>query len=510
MDNNTDKTLFNLEVKELGIVRNAKINIKPFTIFFGKNNTGKTYLAYVIYGICSPYKRLIDVKLISPIDLKPISDFLRNFIENVDSKEEKNIKKYISVEKEIDAVYKYSISEKFINDVFNHDMKCGDIIFKLYNMPTKLAVNLYVDIVKNLDSSEEIIKKYFKNIGFDVSFTINIYSAEFNCHIGYTIDDGLITYVGVLLTEKAKDINFITATIKEIGIKHYIFWSIAEEYIKEKIAKNVIFIPASKSGIYLLRKPLFKRGAEETLGKKVKVKKEGDIGIALPEPIIDFVKATLIERPKINEDFKDLVEFGEKHIVHGSLEYNPEIDEVFYKPEKIKAEIPPQIASALVVESIPLLTFLKYGVINKESFVILEEPEAHLHPDAQRNLVRLLIRLVNRGARVLLITHSPYVLQQINNCIMLYKLDKVEREEFFEEHGYTEDDVLNPDLVSAYLFELDKKGYSRVKPLEIDLEGIQYDAFYATLMKLSKETRELRRLMHEPREGKKGYREVPQ
>jgi predicted ATPase len=132
--------------------------------------------------------------------------------------------------------------------------------------------------------------------------------------------------------------------------------------------------------------------------------------------------------------------------------------------------------------------------------VIIEEPEAHLHPDAQRNLVRLLVRLVNRGVRVLLITHSPYVLQQINNCILINRLDENKKKRFLEKHGYDEEDALNPNLVSAYLFEL-HRGKSRVKSLEIGLEGIPYDAFYSTLMELSKETRELRRLVYESGDG---------
>jgi hypothetical protein len=323
-------------------------------------------------------------------------------------------------------------------------------------------------------------------------------------------DNRLLIHVVILLSQK---IDEKTSKIIKLSNRFQsVFSSLAWDYITEKVAKNVVFIPATKSGIYLLRKPLFKKGAEEMLSKKevriIKEEKENK-DITLPQPIIDFIKTTLIDSPIVSEEFKDLIKFGEEHIIHGSLEYNSEIDEIIYKPKKPKkgkAELLPQIASALVVESIPLLTFLKYGIIKKGSLVILEEPEAHLHPDAQRNLVRLLIRLVNRGVRVLLITHSPYVLQQINNCIMLYRLDKAKREEFFKKHGYTKEDILNPDLVSAYLFELDKKGYSKVKLLEVDVEGIPYDAFYATLMELHRETGELRRLLYEQAEE---YKERP-
>jgi len=121
----------------------------------------------------------------------------------------------------------------------------------------------------------------------------------------------------------------------------------------------------------------------------------------------------------------------------------------------------------------------------------------------QRNLVRLLVRLVNRGVRVLLITHSPYILQQINNCILMNKLSTDEREKFMKKYKYEESDILDPNIVSAYLFETFRRR-SRVRHLEISTEGIPYDAFYSTLMELSKETRELRRYIHESEECREG------
>ena len=41
-----------IQVENLGAIKNAKINLdKPLTLFCGQNNTGKTYLAYIIYAL---------------------------------------------------------------------------------------------------------------------------------------------------------------------------------------------------------------------------------------------------------------------------------------------------------------------------------------------------------------------------------------------------------------------------------------------------------------------------
>ena len=56
---------------------------------------------------------------------------------------------------------------------------------------------------------------------------------------------------------------------------------------------------------------------------------------------------------------------------------------------------------------------------NKKSFVIIEEPEAHLFPIAQKDVVELISLMVNTtNSKVILTTHSPYILTSLN--ILLY------------------------------------------------------------------------------------------
>ncbi len=40
-------------IKNLGPVKDAEINLQPLTLFIGNNNTGKTYAAYALYGCFS-------------------------------------------------------------------------------------------------------------------------------------------------------------------------------------------------------------------------------------------------------------------------------------------------------------------------------------------------------------------------------------------------------------------------------------------------------------------------
>ena len=46
-----------ITIKNLGAVKEGIIDIKPLTIFIGPNNTGKTWTAYAITSLFSPYMR---------------------------------------------------------------------------------------------------------------------------------------------------------------------------------------------------------------------------------------------------------------------------------------------------------------------------------------------------------------------------------------------------------------------------------------------------------------------
>ncbi len=88
------------------------------------------------------------------------------------------------------------------------------------------------------------------------------------------------------------------------------------------------------------------------------------------------------------------------------------------------------------------------GDVATELTLFVEEPEIHLHPGAQREMVKILALLVNRGFRVVVTTHSMTVLYTLNNLLQASKLgprdvEDVPGPEF----------RLDPARVSVYAFE---------------------------------------------------------
>ena len=69
-------------------------------------------------------------------------------------------------------------------------------------------------------------------------------------------------------------------------------------------------------------------------------------------------------------------------------------------------------------ETVWILNILQHVLLNNtKAFIILEEPEAHLYPQAQKELVEILALIANKSCGMLLTTHSPYILGALNNLI---------------------------------------------------------------------------------------------
>lgn len=89
-----------------------------------------------------------------------------------------------------------------------------------------------------------------------------------------------------------------------------------------------------------------------------------------------------------------------------------------YRPEGREESISLVNVSSMVSELGPLALFLQHYV-SPGDLLVLEEPEAHLHPELQRKLTVELVKLVKKGVRIVLTTHSDWVLSELSNVVAL-------------------------------------------------------------------------------------------
>ncbi|ABL79098.1 conserved hypothetical protein [Thermofilum pendens Hrk 5] len=127
------------------------------------------------------------------------------------------------------------------------------------------------------------------------------------------------------------------------------------------------------------------------------------------------------------------------------------------------------VALALVVPEQPWLVFI-------------EEPEAHLHPRAQKALARLIARAVKKhGKVVVLSTHSDYLLYAVSNMVALSSSPGVA-----ERLGYSAAEVLDPGLVAAYLLRAEGRR-AVVERLDVGPEGVPEEEFVRVAEELAEE-----------------------
>jgi predicted ATPase len=101
---------------------------------------------------------------------------------------------------------------------------------------------------------------------------------------------------------------------------------------------------------------------------------------------------------------------------------------------------------------LPVIVALLQSTVQENSIVLIENPEAHLHPKGQTEMARLIARCVEAGTQVVIETHSDHIFDGI-------RVQAKESESAFHEQ------------IKAYWFELDEKRNSVVEEVEIDENG---------------------------------------
>ena len=174
-------------------------------------------------------------------------------------------------------------------------------------------------------------------------------------------------------------------------------------------------------------------------------------------------------RGEIDDNFKDVLnellkELGcELEIVHEAGVYVAYLR--MWSGRRLHySEAPSGIREALIVA---LALASKYNTM-----VVIEEPEAHLHPGAQRLLAKLVARAVNSEKLVVITTHSDYMFSSLNNLLALNWRSREELGKL----GFKELDVLNPSDISVYLIKADN-GRAVAEKLTVNSRGIPDEEF---------------------------------
>ena len=144
-------------------------------------------------------------------------------------------------------------------------------------------------------------------------------------------------------------------------------------------------------------------------------------------------------RKKLDNPFGRLVLSIAKKILKGSYK-NENGTESIQVDDKNSVSL--GNASSGQQESIRIIQDLIFILsTNIDSTRIIEEPEAHIYPEAQKLLIELMVLIANHcHSQMIVTTHSPYVLSTFNNMLYYTKVLKAHpsKREELEQHFLSE------------------------------------------------------------------------
>lgn len=129
----------------------------------------------------------------------------------------------------------------------------------------------------------------------------------------------------------------------------------------------------------------------------------------------DLVEKERLAARVLNKEsyHEDLLKEFEKIFHSAQFKYSANDGRLKYKVNSKAKELEiSNIASGCKSFGI-LYILLKTGIITKDSLIILDEPENHLHPEWQIKYAEIICKMVKNGFYILLTSHSPYMIQAL-------------------------------------------------------------------------------------------------
>ncbi|MDE0682953.1 MAG: AAA family ATPase [Candidatus Poribacteria bacterium] len=431
-----------ISVKNFGPIAEANIDLRPLTVFVGPSNTGKTYFATLIYALHGAFNGLFHSSLLPPFKFRGM-DILNELMTGL------------------------TASEEEIQEILDK-LDMDERPFRLSDLPEEIRQTLGT-IIKDTDFFREELQDELRNC-FNlnsISQLMRLTGKQRNeTTVLLKIGEKAQEYLNISMRISKSGVNLNNLTSLNISSYNDIVLLPNECSASGRLLDNIVsirsfsypeehsryYLPAARSSIMqshrIIASSLVKQATQAGVRRSSQFP-------TIPGVIADFMEKIILYEEKTDFEFdfdekmQDPAEILESDVLAGRilLKSTPSgYPDFYYRPQGVEEDIHLSQASSMVSELAPLVLFLR-NLVYSGDILIIEEPEAHLHPGAQADMAVVLARLVRAGVRVIVTTHSDWLLEEIGNLI----LEGLLAEETDEPASW-----LLPEEVGAWHFQKDE------------------------------------------------------
>lgn len=414
-----------VEIRSLGILRQAEFSLGDLTVICGANNTGKTYATYALYGFLNRWREHMESAEAIRIADRKIEELMRGGSTRIDLKE--YVRNIDGIMRELCRSYTESLSKVFA-----------------------AAKERFQETSFTLRLDEDRISESVRSLSFD-----HVYRGPRRRQL-FSVSKAKesMTLEVSLLVEKS-EVDFSDWRVK---------WLIAatiNEIIFGGFLPDAFISSAERTGAAIFRKELnFARNrllremsqAEDNVDPRELLSKSYQ-DYALPvENNVEFTRQLedhVKHRSFLAEKYPDVLErFAE--IIGGEYKVARGLG-LHFTPHGSRVKLNMGESGSAVRSMLDIVIYLRH-MVERGDILMVDEPEMNLHPENQRRMARLFARLINLGIKVFITTHSDYVVKELNTLIMLNH-DDPHLKEIAAREGYEDSELIAAESVKVYVAE---------------------------------------------------------
>ena len=488
-------TPLQLDVSNFGPIARAKIDLRPLTVFVGPSNTGKSYLAILIYALHRHFstsdwiqrnyfsRRLTRYHRSKAHSLSSDHiNILARLAEHVSAEDDKE-------PESIDNFFLPASVTEIICSNFNDWGHCiSDEIRRCFGLEET------GDLVRHrISTPAQVIvrQQRGKSVHINHQLTIKVRSHDFKTtvpedaklEVASKHNDYRMRY----LRRSALGVSLPRDEDKELlGLRAWEFLEGLVDHVCPQMvgsfALPAFYLPADRTGVMhahsVVVSSLIDRATMSGIRPAARLPMLSGVLADFLEQLIELEPRRSGRRRSSNDHAAQI----EKAMLGGAVAIEKAEASGYprftYRPDGWSHSLPLMNASSMVSELAPVVFYLRHWV-RPGTVLIIEEPEAHLHPALQVEFTRQLAKLVQSGIRVVVTTHSDWLLEELANIVRRSALAGKQGK------ATSNSDIsLRPDQVGAWLFRPKKrpKG-SVVEELILDDDTGLYPTDYEAVSK---------------------------